>query len=123
MNMIPVVAYFLQILDSRIPLLQLLFPGAVFSRNVGRDVWQVLEKDPRKFWYASGDTVISLNRVVQAVAAEVVKPRMLPRMPISGRRRGRILDVKNRVLLAVLLSAEKCTYTCRWRIPWSNTSR
>lgn len=110
MNMIAVVVYLLKFLGFSETLLQLLFRGAVFSRNYGRDIWQKLEKDPRKFWYATGDTIISLDRVVQAVAAEVVKPRMLPRMPISGRRRSCILDVKNRVILVVIWLRNYPTY-------------
>jgi len=101
-NVITIIVTVLQILTDRTPLILALFPGMMFHRNTGKDVWTFLQRDPRNFWYLTGETPSSMDSIVQTVADEVCKPRMIPRVPISARRRPCILDVRNRVLLVLI---------------------
>ena len=84
------------------PLIARLFPALMPGRNVGRDVWTLLEIDPRTFWYLTGETPRSLEQMVRRVAADVVRPRLLPRQPTTRRQRACLLDVRNRVLLVII---------------------
>ena len=101
-NLITTIVAALQICSISTPLIQLLFPRIIFHRNAGKDVWRELERSPRNFWYLTGETPYTLDSIVQRVAQDVTKPRMLPRIPASNRRRRCILDVQNRVLLVMI---------------------
>jgi len=71
-NIVSVVITFLLIALSSNSLIQALFPGLIFQKNVGRDVWSYLEEDPRKFWYLTGDTPQSLDILVHMISHEIV---------------------------------------------------
>jgi len=109
-NIVSVVITFFQIALSSNSLIQALFPGLIVQKNVGRDVWSYLEEDPRKFWYLTGDTPQSLDILVHMISHEVGKPRMLPRTPLTGRRRCCILDIRNRVLSVIIWLRSYPTY-------------
>ena len=102
-NVITTIDAVLQICDAiRCSLIQLLYPRITFNRNAGIDIWRNLERSPIKFWYLTGETPYTVDSIVQTVAQEVVKPRMLPRIPVSNRQRCCILDIRNRVLLVII---------------------
>ena len=84
-NVIATIVTVLQICTISTPLIQLLFPGIIFHRNVGLDVWSKLQRTPREFWYLTAETPVTLDHIVQTVAPDVTKPWMYPRRPISNR--------------------------------------
>ena len=79
-----------------------LFPEFWGLRNQGRDVWSILEPNPHIFWYATGETPVTLSVMVTKIREDVGAPRHLPRAPISNRRRRCLLDNRNRVLLVMM---------------------
>lgn len=101
-NVIATIVTVLQICTISTPLIQLLFPGIIFHRNVGLDVWSKLQRTPREFWYLTAETPVTLDHIVQRVVPDVTKPWMYPRRPISNRWRSCIVDVQNRVLLVII---------------------
>ena len=88
--------------DARPRFINRLFPNLHGQRNRGRDVWEVLERNPHIFWYATGVTPQTLEVMVDQIRYDVAAPRHLPRTPRSNRRRRCLLDVRNRVLLIII---------------------
>ena len=70
-NVIATIVTVLQICPISTPLIQLLFPGIIFHRNVGLDVWSKLQRTPREFWYLTAETLVTLDNIVQTVAPDV----------------------------------------------------
>lgn len=50
-NVIATIVTVLQICTISTPLIQLLFPGIIFHRDVGLDVWSKFQRTTREFWY------------------------------------------------------------------------
>lgn len=83
-------------------LLTQLIPGYQPVRNHGRYIFPVLCQQPHLFWYTTGETIESFEQIVNSIRFEVKAPRSVSRLPRTNRCRRCLLDVQNRVLLAIM---------------------